>query len=166
MGNGWGLGLSGTMRGTGMAGLPNPILLYDGVCGLCNRFVQFMLRHDRRDRFRFAALQSDFAGRVLERHGVHALDLDTVYLVVGYARPEECLLNRSDAAIAVFSELGGPWGAVAAILRLVPRVLRNWGYKHIAGNRYRIFGKYDACPLPDPKDRHKFLDQATASIPG
>ena len=142
---------------------PNPILLYDGVCGLCNRSVQFVLKHDRNDQFRFAALQSELAAEILGRHGVHAVDLDTVYLVKAYGQPEESLSNRSDAAIAVLRELGGFWGLVAAFLSLVPRFLRNWAYNRIAASRYRLFGKYDACPLPDPKDRHKFLDQSPAT---
>ncbi len=143
-----------------MADFANPILLYDGVCGLCNRFVQFVLKRDRNDRFRFAALQSDFARTILERHGVDAVDLDTVYLVTSYQRPEESLSNRSDAAVAVLSELGGFWKLVAGILCIVPRPIRNWGYNLVARNRYRMFGKYDVCPLPDPRDRHKFLDQS------
>ena len=143
----------------------NPILLYDGVCGLCNRSVQFVLEHDRKDRFRFAALQSEFAANVLARHGIQTLDLDTVYLVTNYGEPTESVANRSDAAIKVFRELGGFWSAATALLRLMPRFLRNWFYNRIAGSRYRLFGKYDACPLPDPKDRHKFLDQPSATAP-
>ncbi|HKD02025.1 MAG TPA: DCC1-like thiol-disulfide oxidoreductase family protein [Terriglobales bacterium] len=142
---------------------PNPILLYDGVCGLCNRSVQFVLKHDRNDQFRFAALQSELAAEILGRHGVHAVDLDTVYLVKAYGQPEESLSNRSDAAIAVLRELGGSWGLMADFLGLVPHFLRNWAYNLIAASRYRLFGKYDACPLPDPKDRHKFLDQSPAT---
>lgn len=142
-----------------MAGNTNPVLLYDGVCGLCNRFVRFVLKHDRQDRFRFAALQSGFAKAILARHGVNAADLDTVYLVRNLQQPDESLVDRSEAAIAVSSMLGGFWGFVMNLLRIVPRRLRDWGYNLVAGNRYRIFGKYDVCPLPDPRDRHKFLDQ-------
>lgn len=145
--------------GTGMAGSDNPILLYDGVCGLCNRFVQFVLKRDRNDRFRFAALQSEFARAILGRHGVRAADLDTVYLVRDFQQAGESLLNRSDTAVAVLSELGGFWSLLSVFMRLTPRPLRDWGYNVVAGNRYRIFGKYDVCPLPDPRDRHKFLDQ-------
>lgn len=145
-----------------MAECPNPILLYDGVCGLCNRFVQFILKRDRKDIFRFAALQSEFAGRVLKRHGIHLLDLDTVYLVECFEQPDERLRNRSDAAVAVFSELGGIWRVTAGLLRCTPKVIRNWGYDVIARSRYRMFGKYDVCPLPDPRERHKFLDQSPA----
>ena len=145
--------------GLGMAGSDNPILLYDGVCGLCNRFVQFVLKHDREDRFRFAALQSGFAGAILKRHGVDAVGLDTVYLVRNYQRPSESVVNRSDAAAAVLSELGGFWSVLSRFMRILPRAIRDWGYNLVAGNRYRFFGKYDVCPLPDVKDRHKFLDQ-------
>jgi predicted DCC family thiol-disulfide oxidoreductase YuxK len=138
---------------------PNPILLYDGVCGLCNRFVRFVLQRDRKDSFRFAALQSDFARKILERHGIGAVELDTVYLITSYDTPEEALLDRSDAAIAVLSFLGGFWRLQSVFLRLLPRPVRDWYYNQIARNRYQVFGKYDVCPIPDPKDRHKFLDQ-------
>jgi predicted DCC family thiol-disulfide oxidoreductase YuxK len=137
---------------------PNPIILYDGVCGLCNRFNQFVLKRDSAGRFRFASLQSDFATKVLQRHGVNPHDLDTVYLVLDNAQPGERLLARSDAAGSVLRDLGGPWGALADVLSLMPRWLRDWGYNLVARNRYRIFGKYDTCPLPDPQYRHKFLD--------
>ncbi len=142
-----------------MAGSDNPILLYDGVCGLCNRFVQFVLKRDRNDRFRFAALQSEFAKAILGRHGVNAVDLDTVYLVRDFQQTGESLASRSDAGIAVLAMLGGLWSFVSKVLRVMPRPLRDWGYNVVAGNRYRIFGKYDVCPLPDSRDRHKFLDQ-------
>ncbi len=137
---------------------PNPIILYDGVCGLCNRFNQFVLERDPTGRFRFASLQSDFAAKVLQRHGVNPHDLDTVYLVLDNAQPGERLLARSDAAISVLRDLGSPWSAVADVLSLMPKSLRDWGYNLIARTPYRIFGKYDTCPLPDPKYRHKFLD--------
>jgi predicted DCC family thiol-disulfide oxidoreductase YuxK len=136
----------------------NPIILYDGVCALCNRLVQFVLKRDSRDRFRFAALQSDFAAKILQRHGVAPQSLDTFYLVLDHGEPGERMVGRSDAAISLAQEIGGVWAALGALLRLLPRWLRDWGYNAIARNRYRIFGKYDACMLPDEKYRHKFLD--------
>jgi len=136
----------------------NPIILYDGVCGLCNRLVQFVLRHDSRDRFRFAALQSDFANRVLRQHGATPEDLDTVYVVLDHALPGERLASRSDAAVVVLNELGLGWGLLARALRVFPRWLRNWAYNLVARNRYRIFGKHDSCPIPSEKDCRKFLD--------
>jgi predicted DCC family thiol-disulfide oxidoreductase YuxK len=136
----------------------NPIILYDGVCGLCHRFTQFVLRRDRKDRFRFAALQSEFAARILQRHGPNPQQLDTVYVVVNCEQPGEQLLSRSDAVVFVLRQIGGIWGAAAAAFAILPRWLRNPAYDLIARNRYRLFGKYDTCLLPDPQCRHKFLD--------
>ena len=140
------------------ASTSNPVILYDGVCGLCNRLVQFVSKHDARDRFRFASLQSDFAARILRRHDAAPEDLDTVYVVSDHALPGERLASRSDAAVVVLRELGGVWNVLGLALRLLPEWLRNWGYNLVAQNRYRIFGKYDACPVPSEKDRRKFLD--------
>jgi predicted DCC family thiol-disulfide oxidoreductase YuxK len=140
----------------------NPIILYDGVCGLCNRLVQFVLKHDSQDHFRFAALQSDFAIGILHRHGAAPSqtkeDLDTMYVVLEHALPAERLASRSEAAVVVLGELGGTWAALGSILRVLPASLRNWGYNLVARNRYRLFGKHDSCPIPKQKDRPKFLD--------
>ena len=133
------------------------IILYDGVCGLCNRFVRFVLKRDKHERFRFASLQSELAATILQRHGINPQILDTAYLVRNYNTPEEHLLARNDAVAAVFTELGGIWKIWAWMLQLLPRSFRDWRYNLVARNRYRIFGKYDTCPLLDPKDRHKFL---------
>jgi predicted DCC family thiol-disulfide oxidoreductase YuxK len=138
---------------------PNPIILYDGVCPLCNRFVRFILKRDSRDRFRFASLQSDFAVNLLRHRGVAPQNLDTVYIVLHHGQPNERLAARSDAGLVVLQEIGGVWAALEGLLRLMPRPLRDWGYKAIARNRYHTFGKYDSCPLPQEKYRHKFLDQ-------
>ncbi len=140
------------------ADLPNPILLYDGVCGLCNRLVQFSLRRDTNRRLKFASLQSDFAAKVLQRHGLSSRDLDTVCLVEGQGQADERLSSRSDAVISVLRQIGGPWPVAAALLRIVPRWLREWGYKMIARNRYRVFGKSDTCLLPEARYRDRFLD--------
>jgi predicted DCC family thiol-disulfide oxidoreductase YuxK len=136
----------------------SPVILYDGVCGLCNRLVQFVLKRDSRGQFRFASLQSKLAGSILQRHGVNPHDLDTMYLVSDYQQPTERLAARSDAAISILRQLGGLWGMVAALLSVLPRGLRNRSYNLIAGNRYRIFGKYESCMIPEEKHRHRFLD--------
>jgi predicted DCC family thiol-disulfide oxidoreductase YuxK len=133
----------------------NPILLYDGVCGLCNRLVQFVLKRDTKAHFRFASLQSDFACRILQRHGLDPHDLDTLYFV---EEPGERLRARSDAVIAVLRDLGGFWRAASFLLRALPTWLRDWGYRLIARHRYRAFGKYESCLLPEEKYRHRFLD--------
>lgn len=136
----------------------NPIVLYDGVCGLCNRLVQFLLKHDSDGRLLFASLQSEFAERVLTRHGIDPSDLDTVQVVLDYDQPEERVLGRSDAILRAGEELGKPWSILATSARIVPRALRDMIYRLVARNRYRVFGKYETCMLPDPEQRHRFLD--------
>ena len=135
----------------------NPIVLYDGVCGLCNHSVQFILKRDTRDRFRFASLQSEFANNVLTRHGIDAHDLDTVYVVKNYDLANETLLARSDAVIYMLKQLGGIW-KLAAVGRVLPRAVRDAAYKVVARNRYRVLGQHESCMLPESKHRAKFLD--------
>jgi predicted DCC family thiol-disulfide oxidoreductase YuxK len=167
------------------------LLLYDGVCGLCNRLVQFVLRRDPAAMFRFASLQSALAASILARHGVNAGDLDTVCVVVDAELAGERLLIRSDAVIFILRQLGaaelrsahpdlrpGPtqattepaieparntrgssfWRLLAVMLQLMPRWLRDWGYGVVARNRYRVFGRYDTCPLPTEETSWRFLD--------
>ena len=136
----------------------NPIILYDGVCGLCDRFVAMVLRKDKRDQFRFASLQSAFAQAILRRHSLEQPALETICLVLDYETPQERLLTRSDAVIAVLRQLGGLWIAEAAIFRMVPRTLRDRLYDAVARNRYRYFGRYDQCMVPHPRYREKFLE--------
>ena len=138
--------------------ISNPIILYDGVCGLCNRLNQFVLKRDRNDRFRFAALQSEFAGNVLRRHRVNPQILDTMYLLLNYSQPDERLAARSDAAVVILAELGGIWRALASIVRLLPLWFRDKAYNLIARNRYQLFGKFRTCQIPDERYRSKFLD--------
>jgi predicted DCC family thiol-disulfide oxidoreductase YuxK len=135
----------------------NPIVLYDGVCGLCNRLVQFLLKRDAHDRFRFASLQSDFTAQVLRRHGLDPADLDTVYVIRDFGQSRERLLARSDAVLFMLNRLGGIW-RVTALGRALPRALRDLVYKLVARNRYRVFGKHESCMLPEPQHRQKFLD--------
>ena len=136
-----------------------PILLYDGVCGLCNRLVQFILARDRQAIFRFAALQSPFAALILARHGINPTDLDTVYLVLNYERPDESLLSRSDAIIFILKRLDPVWRAAALFLQLIPNFLRDPLYNAIARLRYQIFGRSTVCTLPRDADHIRFLDQ-------
>jgi predicted DCC family thiol-disulfide oxidoreductase YuxK len=153
----------------------NPIILYDGVCGLCNRFIQFVLHRDNDDDgkqavFRFASLQSPLAATILKRHSVNSQKPETVYVVLNAVvlnasqsgqssgQPEERLLPRSDAVIFVLKQLGGIWRIAGQILKMIPRPLRDWGYSIIASNRYRIFGRFDTCPIPAPKHRQRFID--------
>ena len=136
----------------------NPIIFYDGVCGLCNRLVQFLLKHDRDGRLRYASLQSDFAAKVLRPHGIDPKDLDTLHVVESFKQPDERVLQRSDAVLRAARELGGIWSPLARLAKIVPRPLRDLFYRFVARNRYRVFGKYDTCMLPDPNQRNRFLD--------
>jgi len=139
--------------------MPPPILLYDGVCGLCNRFVQFILRRDSNAVFRFASLQSPIASRILARHGANPTALDTVYVVLDHDLPNESLLSRSDAALFVLKQLGTFWCAAAFFSQLLPRFLRDPAYNSVARHRYRLFGRSEVCTLPNEADRNRFLDQ-------
>jgi predicted DCC family thiol-disulfide oxidoreductase YuxK len=134
------------------------IILYDGVCGLCNALVQFLIKRDKRERLRFASLQSDFAAKVLGRHGIDPADLDTFHLVVNYEQPDERVLSRGDAVLRAWRELGGSWKTLAAIAQIIPHALRDLLYRFIARYRYRVFGKYDTCMLPEPNQRSRFLE--------
>jgi len=131
------------------------LVLYDGVCGLCNRLVTFLLHHDHRDQFRFAPLQSEFAQTLLQRYDLNPNDLDTVVVLADFQQPSERALTRSEAALSAIGKLGGIW-KLFVIVKLIPFPLRQSLYRFIAQRRYRIFGKYHECPLPRPEDRHKF----------
>ncbi|MGI9164870.1 MAG: thiol-disulfide oxidoreductase DCC family protein [Pyrinomonadaceae bacterium] len=137
------------------------LVLYDGVCGLCNGLNQFLLKRDSKDHLRFASLQSNFAASTLKRHDINAVDLDTVYVVADYGQPKQRLLARSDAILHVLDRLGGVW-SFFRVGRVLPKRLRDALYNLVARNRYSVFGKYEVCLMPDEKHRKKFLDLVTA----
>ena len=134
------------------------IILYDGVCGLCNGFVAFVWPRDRQRRFRFAPLQGATARAILARHGRDATALDTVIVVVDPDGPSERLLDRSTAGVYVLAGLGGGWRVVATLLGWLPRPLLDVAYRVLARNRYRLFGRLDACPVPGPEHRERFIE--------
>ena len=136
----------------------SPIILYDGVCALCNGFVNFVLARDRAGVFLFASLQSDLARGTLARHGRNPSALSTFVLVLDPGRPTERLLDRSDAALFVLQKLPGAWKSIAGAMRVFPRPLRNAVYDVIARVRYRTFGKYEVCPMPPAAVRNRFLN--------
>jgi|SRR5215472_8602451 len=137
--------------------MQHPVLLYDGVCGFCNRLVQFALRHDKEKTFRFASLQTAFGRRVLTEHGVNSSDMSTAYLLVS-GDEGQVLLQRSEAALFLMAQFGGIWNVLARMARLLPLGMRDWAYNVIARHRYRMFGRYDRCPLPSAADRERFVD--------
>jgi predicted DCC family thiol-disulfide oxidoreductase YuxK len=135
------------------------LVLYDGLCGLCDRFVRFLLRIDKHDRLLFAALQGPVGTRILKEAGRATDSLSTVIVVADYLKPTQRLLDRSEAGLFAIESAGGLY-RTAAVLRVFPRSLRDAAYDLIARGRYRIFGRFDACPIPAPKTRAKFLDFA------
>lgn len=132
------------------------LLFFDGTCGLCDGFVQFVLRRDAAGRFRYAPLQGDAAREALARLGVDAAALDTVYVLAGSHSPAPRLLERSDAVLFVLAQLPAPW-RWAGGLRLLPRPLRDAGYGLVARHRYRVFGRREACRVPSVEERARFL---------
>lgn len=133
------------------------ILLYDGVCGLCNFWVQFTLDRDPNGRFRFAPLQGATAATILARHGKDPAQLDTVYLVLDPGSVNEKILTKGRAIGRVLHELGGIW-AFLGLVRFLPDFLLDFGYDFVARNRYRWFGRHDSCPIPTPAQRARFLE--------
>ena len=130
-------------------GLPDHLLLFDGTCNLCNGLVQFIIRHDRRKRFRFAALQSPAAQTILAGSGLEQADT-LVYMHGGR------LLVRSTATLNVARRLSGAWPLAYGLI-VVPRFLRDAVYGLVARRRYRWFGRRAACMVPGPDLRSRFL---------
>lgn len=128
-----------------------PILLFDGVCNLCNGAVQWVIARDPSARFRFASLQSEAGRALLAKHGLPEGALDTVVLVDGDAH-----FTKSDAALAVARRLGGAW-SLLAVFSLVPRPLRDAVYDWVARNRYARWGKRAECWVPTAELRARFL---------
>jgi predicted DCC family thiol-disulfide oxidoreductase YuxK len=133
------------------------LILYDGVCGLCNRTNAFVLSRDRRELFDFASLQSAFGRSVLRRFGKEPEDLDTFYVVTDYRRESSTLLSKSGAALFVTSALVAPWRWLR-VFGVLPRGLRDRVYDLVASNRYRFFGRYESCPMPRVEHRKRFID--------
>ena len=134
-----------------MGSAAETIVLFDGVCNLCNGSVQFLLRRDRRRRFRFAALQSAAGRALLEPYGLSTQTLETIVVREGgQARV------RSDAALHLARRLPWPWPALA-VFRILPRPLRDALYSFVARHRYRWFGRTESCMLPTPDVADRFL---------
>jgi predicted DCC family thiol-disulfide oxidoreductase YuxK len=133
------------------------LVLYDGVCGLCNRLLQFLLAHDHRGVFSFAPLQSEIARSLVARWGGNPDELNSFYVCADYRTPAARVFARSDAALFVARELGWPWKVFLAG-RVLPRVLRDAMYELIARTRYRIFGRFDQCLVPSAEVRGRFVE--------
>lgn len=129
----------------------HPVLLFDGVCNLCNASVQWVLLRDKKGVFRFAALQSEIGQHLLKARDMSGETLDSVVVVSG-----EQVLTHSDAPLEVVRLLGGGW-SLLYVFRWLPRWIRDSIYRYIARNRYRWFGKKESCMLPRPEWKERFL---------
>jgi predicted DCC family thiol-disulfide oxidoreductase YuxK len=129
------------------------LVLYDGLCGFCDRTVRFTLDRDRRDLFRFAPLQGWLAHEILGRHGLDPSELSTVYLVQDPFGRDEKLHKKSKAVFKILQGIGGIWRLLAWV-RFLPL---DWGYDLCARNRYKIYSRMKACRIPSPEERQKFV---------
>ncbi|NJJ60225.1 putative DCC family thiol-disulfide oxidoreductase YuxK [Pseudomonas sp. SJZ103] len=127
------------------------VVLFDGVCKLCNGWARFLIRHDRQRRVRLAAVQSPEGQALLAWAGLPLDQFDTLAVI-----RDRHYWVRSDAVLEIIAQLPRAWRPLL-LLRGIPRVLRDWAYDRIARNRYRLFGKYDTCLLPDADHEQRFL---------
>ena len=142
------------------------LVIFDGHCGLCNKSVRWLLRHDQFDRMRFISSDSSLVQELLARHGLDAAvavgDSGTMLVAQAVDTPAECLFLRSNAALALLRQMPLPWPALGATLRLIPRPLRDLAYRLVARFRYRIWGRLDTCPIPTAQERARFLESTDA----
>jgi predicted DCC family thiol-disulfide oxidoreductase YuxK len=127
------------------------IILFDGVCNLCNGTIQFLIRHDKKNIFYFASLQSDAGQALLKKYDLDALSLKSIVLI-----QHDRAFIRSTAVLKIAAQLGG-FLKIASILFLFPRFIRDFVYNIVAQNRYRWFGKQDVCWVPTPELKSRFL---------
>jgi predicted DCC family thiol-disulfide oxidoreductase YuxK len=130
----------------------HPIILFDGVCNLCNGFVQFVISHDKTGKFYFGALQSKKGQHLLADFNLSDKLLKTIVLVDG-----KSAFTESTAVLKIAGQLTGGWKLIYVFI-IVPKSLRNWVYKLVAKYRYGIFGKRDACMVPTPELKSRFID--------
>jgi len=140
---------------TGEAPLPPRLVLFDGVCGFCDRAVRWLLARDPAGRLRFAPLQGEAAAALRARHPEIPGENDTVVYVETVEGVERVFL-RSEAVFRLIAQLDGPWRRLAW-LRWIPRSIADLGYRLFARIRYRLFGRLDACPVPSPGERARFV---------
>ena len=134
------------------------ILLYDGECGLCQRAVRWMVRHDPREHLLYAPQQQPLAAEIVARHSHDPHGTSSAVLVLNYNTPQEKLLLRSNAILGSLGVFGGRWAILAAVARLVPRVPRDIAYDWLARNRHRLIADGESCTLPTPAERARSLD--------
>ncbi|NNF74611.1 MAG: thiol-disulfide oxidoreductase DCC family protein [Flavobacteriaceae bacterium] len=133
--------------------LDKKLILFDGVCNLCNNSVNFVIRHDKKDRFMFASLQSELGKQIAKEKLQEAIGTDSIILVEN----DSTLFLKSTAALKIAAALRFPINLLVIFL-IIPKALRNWVYDYVAKNRYKWYGKRDACMIPTDDIKSKFLE--------
>ncbi|WP_445734155.1 thiol-disulfide oxidoreductase DCC family protein [Mariniflexile sp.] len=129
------------------------LILFDGVCNLCNTSVQYVIKHDKKDVFLFSALQSEYGQQLIESYKIDTNKVDSILLYT----PGKGIDYKSTAALKIAYNLGFPQ-SLMTVFFIIPPFIRNWVYDYIAKNRYKWYGKKDACMIPTPELKSKFLD--------
>lgn len=135
--------------------LPNnkKLILFDGVCNLCNASVQYVIKHDKKNVFLFAALQSDIGKYIIKAYHIDTNKTDSILLYT----PKKGMDYKSTAALKIAQHLKFPINAMAVFI-IIPAFIRNWVYDYIAKNRYKWYGKKESCMIPTPELKSKFLE--------
>lgn len=129
------------------------IVLFDGVCNFCNDSVRFIMKHDKKDLYRYASLQSELGKSLTDERGIDTESVDSIILI----QPGEAYYIKSDAALQIAKNMSGLY-SVLSIFLFLPRGFRDFFYDFVAKNRYKWFGKKEACPMPSAEEQDKFLD--------
>ncbi|WP_339917911.1 thiol-disulfide oxidoreductase DCC family protein [Yeosuana marina] len=129
------------------------LILFDGVCNLCNSSVQYVIKHDKSNVFMFAALQSEIGLQIIKEYKIDTKKTDSILLYT----TKEGISYKSTAALKIAYYLGFP-NSILSVLLIVPAFIRNWIYDYIAKNRYKWFGKKESCMIPTPELKSKFLE--------
>ncbi len=128
------------------------LILFDGVCNLCNSSVQYVIKHDKNNMFMFAPLQSNIGKKIIENFNIDTQKVDSILLYT----PKKGIDYKSTAALKIANNLGFPQ-SIMSVFFIAPPVIRNWVYNYIAKNRYTWYGKKEACMIPTPELQSKFL---------
>ncbi|WP_242158357.1 thiol-disulfide oxidoreductase DCC family protein [Aestuariivivens sediminis] len=131
----------------------NKLILFDGVCNLCNGAVRYVIRHDKKEFFMFAAMQSNAGQDLINTYIIDTRKTDSIILYT----PKQGITYKSTAVLKIMSKLGFPIN-LSVIFFIVPEFIRNWIYDFVARNRYKWFGKQETCMVPTPKLKRRFLE--------
>jgi len=129
------------------------IILFDGVCNLCNSSVQYVIKHDKKDEFRFSALQSKIGQQLVKERGIDTSSIDSIILI----EPGIAYYTKSEAALKIAQSFGGVWN-IAWLFAQLPASFSNSIYDYVARNRYKWYGKQESCIIPTPALQEKFLE--------